>query len=153
MTPRLFVADLVKWAILAAAFGIPLTSRDMAHGDDRRALVALRVDCMDGFISCLLIFPTFIVFQPLPSRIKVRGASDVVALRFRSSGLFVWTAQTIEPWQRSLPAWRVRASPSMLLSARAARVEAVLAHELGHVASCPEARRPCSLSLFACFGA
>jgi STE24 endopeptidase len=145
MTPRLFVVDLIKQAILAAAFGIPLL-----------LLVLWLMKTMGDFwwlyvwiawmafnIVMLLIFPTFIAplfnrFTPLQDQ-GLAGRIETLLQRcgFRSSGLYVMDGSKRSSHGNAYftgfgASKRIVFFDTLLARLAPPEVEAVLAHELGH---------------------
>jgi STE24 endopeptidase len=145
MTPRLFVADLLKQAILAAAFGIPLLLLVLWLMERMGELWWLYVwIAWMGFnILILLIFPTFIA--PLFNRftpLQDRGLADRIETLlqrcgFRSSGLFVMDGSKRSSHGNAYftgfgASKRIVFFDTLLARLAPSEVEAVLAHELGH---------------------
>jgi STE24 endopeptidase len=145
MTPRLFVVDLVKQAILAAAFGIPLL-----------LLVLWLMETMGEFwwlyvwivwmgfnLLIVLIFPTFIAplfnrFTPLQDQ-SLAGRIQTLLQRcgFRSSGLYVMDGSKRSSHGNAYftgfgASKRIVFFDTLLARLVPPEVEAVLAHELGH---------------------
>jgi STE24 endopeptidase len=145
MTPRLFVADLLKQAILAAAFGIPLLLLVLWLMERMGELWWLYVwIAWMGFnILILLIFPTFIAplfnrFTPLQDR-GLAGRIETLLQRcgFRSSGLFVMDGSKRSSHGNAYftgfgASKRIVFFDTLLARLAPSEVEAVLAHELGH---------------------
>ncbi|MGA7395139.1 MAG: M48 family metallopeptidase [Terrimicrobiaceae bacterium] len=145
MTPRLFVADLVKQAILAAAFGIPLLLLVIWLMETMGELWWLYVwIAWMGFnILILLIFPTFIAplfnrFTPLQDQ-GLAGRIETLLQRcgFRSSGLFVMDGSKRSSHGNAYftgfgASKRIVFFDTLLSRLAPPEVEAVLAHELGH---------------------
>jgi STE24 endopeptidase len=145
MTPRLFVLDLLKQAILAAAFGIPLL-----------LLVLWLMDTMGGLwwlyvwlvwiafnVLMLLIFPTFIAplfnrFTPLRDPGLTERIEELLQrCGFRSSGLYVMDGSKRSSHGNAYftgfgAAKRIVFFDTLLARLAPPEVEAVLAHELGH---------------------
>jgi STE24 endopeptidase len=145
MTPRLFVVDLIKQAILAAAFGIPLL-----------LLVLWLMETMGEFwwlyvwiawmgfnIVMVLIFPTFIAplfnrFTPLQDQ-GLAGRIETLLQRcgFRSSGVYVMDGSKRSSHGNAYftgfgASKRIVFFDTLLARLAPPEVEAVLAHELGH---------------------
>jgi STE24 endopeptidase len=145
MTPRLFVVDLVKQAILATAFGIPLL-----------LLVLWLMETMGEFwwlyvwivwmgfnLLIVLIFPTFIAplfnrFTPLQDQ-GLAGRIQTLLQRcgFRSSGLYVMDGSKRSSHGNAYftgfgASKRIVFFDTLLARLVPPEVEAVLAHELGH---------------------
>jgi STE24 endopeptidase len=145
MTPRLFVLDLLKQAILAAAFGLPLL-----------LLVLWLMDTMGGLwwlyvwlvwiafnVLMLLIFPTFIAplfnrFTPLRDPGLTERIEELLQrCGFRSSGLYVMDGSKRSSHGNAYftgfgAAKRIVFFDTLLARLAPPEVEAVLAHELGH---------------------
>jgi len=145
ITPRLFLADLAKQAVLAAALGIPLVLLVLwlmqAMGEAWWLYVWL---AWMGFnLLVLLIFPTFIAplfnrFTPLadPSLAK-RIEALLGRCGFRSSGLYVMDGSKRSSHGNAYftgfgAAKRIVLFDTLLARLAPPEVEAVLAHELGH---------------------
>ena len=145
ITPRLFLADLAKQAVLAAALGIPLVLLVLwlmqAMGEAWWLYVWI---AWMGFnLLVLLIFPTFIAplfnrFTPLadPSLAK-RIEALLERCGFRSSGLYVMDGSKRSSHGNAYftgfgAAKRIVLFDTLLARLAPPEVEAVLAHELGH---------------------
>ena len=145
ITPRLFLADLAKQALLAAGLGIPLLLLVLwlmqAMGEAWWLYVWI---AWMGFnLLVLLIFPTFIAplfnrFTPLedPSLAK-RIESLLERCGFRSSGLYVMDGSKRSSHGNAYftgfgAAKRIVLFDTLLARLAPPEVEAVLAHELGH---------------------
>ena len=145
ITPRLFLADLAKQAVLAAALGIPLVLLVLwlmqAMGEAWWLYVWL---AWMGFnLLVLLIFPTFIAplfnrFTPLadPS-LAERIEALLGRCGFRSSGLYVMDGSKRSSHGNAYftgfgAAKRIVLFDTLLARLAPPEVEAVLAHELGH---------------------
>ncbi|HUG77456.1 MAG TPA: M48 family metallopeptidase [Burkholderiales bacterium] len=145
ITPRLFLADLAKQAVLAAALGIPLVVLVLwlmqAMGEAWWLYVWI---AWMGFnLLVLLIFPTFIAplfnrFTPLadPSLAK-RIEALLERCGFRSSGLYVMDGSKRSSHGNAYftgfgAAKRIVLFDTLLARLAPPEVEAVLAHELGH---------------------
>ena len=115
MTPKLFILDLLKEAMLAAAFGIPLLLLVLWLMETIGELVvALRLDCLDRVQHAHAPdFPdlhraAFQPFHPAPgsgSRWADRGTAAAVRIPFERSVCY-GRFQAIEPWQRLLHRFR-----------------------------------------------
>ena len=145
ITPRLFLADLAKQAVLAAGLGIPLLLLVLwlmqAMGEAWWLYVWI---AWMGFnLLVLLIFPTFIAplfnrFTPLedPSLAK-RIESLLERCGFRSSGLYVMDGSKRSSHGNAYftgfgAAKRIVLFDTLVERLEPPEVEAVLAHELGH---------------------
>jgi STE24 endopeptidase len=145
MTPRLFVVDLIKQAVLAAAFGLPLLLLVLWLMEKMGELWWLYVwIAWMGFnILILLIFPTFIAplfnrFTPLQDQ-GLAGRIETLLQRcgFRSSGLFVMDGSKRSSHGNAYftgfgTSKRIVFFDTLLARLAPPEVEAVLAHELGH---------------------
>jgi STE24 endopeptidase len=145
MTPRLFVVDLIKQAVLAAAFGLPLLLLVLWLMEKMGELWWLYVwIAWMGFnILILLIFPTFIAplfnrFTPLQDQ-GLAGRIETLLQRcgFRSSGLFVMDGSKRSSHGNAYftgfgASKRIVFFDTLLARLAPPEVEAVLAHELGH---------------------
>ena len=145
MTPRLFVLDLLKQAILAAAFGIPLLLLVLWLMETMGDLWWLYVwiAWMAFNVLMLLIFPTFIAplfnrFTPLRDP-GLAGRIEALLRRcgFRSSGLYVMDGSKRSSHGNAYftgfgAAKRIVFFDTLLARLAPPEVEAVLAHELGH---------------------
>lgn len=145
MTPRLFILDVLKQAILAAAFGIPLLLLVlwlMEKTGTRWWLYVWSV-WMAFSLLLLLIFPTFIAplfnrFSPLQdARLAARIEALLRRCGFRSSGLYVMDGSKRSSHGNAYftglgAAKRIVFFDTLLARLAPPEVEAVLAHELGH---------------------
>ena len=145
MTPRLFVVDLIKQAVLATAFGLPLLLLVLWLMEKMGELWWLYVwIAWMGFnILILLIFPTFIAplfnrFTPLQDQ-GLAGRIETLLQRcgFRSSGLFVMDGSKRSSHGNAYftgfgASKRIVFFDTLLARLAPPEVEAVLAHELGH---------------------
>lgn len=145
MTPRLFVADLVKHSVLGAAFGLPLLVLVlwlMAKMGEHWWLYVW-IAWMGFNLVVLLVYPTFIAplfnrFTPLRDP-GLSGRIEALLKRcgFRSSGLFVMDGSRRSSHGNAYftgfgSSKRIVLFDTLLSRLDPAEVEAVLAHELGH---------------------
>jgi STE24 endopeptidase len=145
MTPKLFILDLLKEAMLAAAFGIPLLLLVLwlmeTIGDLWWLYVWIAWIAFNMLM--LLIFPTFIAplfnrFTPLQDP-GLAGRIEALLQRcgFRSSGLYVMDGSKRSSHGNAYftgfgAAKRIVFFDTLLARLTPPEVEAVLAHELGH---------------------
>jgi len=145
MTWRLFVADLGREALLAAAIGLPVVFVVLwlmqRMGDLWWFYVWL---FWLGFnLLVLLIYPSFIAplfnkFSPLADQsLKERIESLLTRCGFRSSGLFVMDGSKRSSHGNAYftgfgAAKRIVFFDTLIERLRPEEIEAVLAHELGH---------------------
>ncbi len=145
VTPRLFVADLLKQAALAALFGIPLLFIVLWLMDAMGELWWLYVWAVwIGFnILVLFLFPTVIAplfnkFTPLRDpELAERVEGLLRRCGFRSRGLYVMDGSKRSSHGNAYftgfgPAKRIVFFDTLLARLTSAEIEAVLAHELGH---------------------
>jgi STE24 endopeptidase len=145
MTPSLFVVDLVKQALLAAALGIPLLVLVLWLMQKMGALwwLYVWVAWMAFNLLVLLLFPTFIA--PLFNRFTkledpgLAGRIEALLKRcgFRASGLYVMDGSKRSSHGNAYftgfgAAKRIVFFDTLLSRLAPPEVEAVLAHELGH---------------------
>jgi STE24 endopeptidase len=145
MTARLFVVDLAKQALLAAAFGIPLLLLVLWLMQRMGSLWWLYVWAawMAFNVLVLLAFPTFIA--PLFNRFTklddpgLAGRIESLLKRcgFRASGLYVMDGSKRSSHGNAYftgfgAAKRIVFFDTLLSRLAPAEVEAVLAHELAH---------------------
>jgi STE24 endopeptidase len=145
MTPRLFLIDLAKQALLAAALGIPLLLLVLWLMQKMGNLWWLYVwlAWMGFNLLVLLLFPTFIA--PLFNRFtkledpSLAGRIESLLKRcgFRSSGLYVMDGSKRSSHGNAYftgfgAAKRIVFFDTLLSRLAPPEVEAVLAHELGH---------------------
>jgi STE24 endopeptidase len=145
MTPRLFVADMLKGMALAAVLGLPLAARVrwiMAAAGPWWWLVAWVV--WTGFqLLMLVLYPTVIAplfnkFQPLPDEaLRARVQALMQRCGFSAKGLFVMDGSRRSAHGNAYftglgAAKRVVFFDTLLAKLTPVEVEAVLAHELGH---------------------
>ncbi|MBA4141692.1 MAG: M48 family metallopeptidase [Nitrosospira sp.] len=145
MTPRMFVLDLAKRALLAILLGVPLIlgmlwlMEKMGSSWWFYAWVAWM-----GFnLAVLAVFPTWIAplfnkFTPLEdARLKERIEQLLQKCGFRSSGLFVMDGSRRTSHGNAYftgfgKTKRIVFFDTLLSRLDGAEIEAVLAHELGH---------------------
>jgi STE24 endopeptidase len=145
MTPRLFLVDLAKQTLLAAALGIPLLLVVLWLMQQMGALWWLYVwlAWMAFNLLVLLLFPTFIA--PLFNRFTkledpgLAGRIESLLKRcgFRASGLYVMDGSKRSSHGNAYftgfgAAKRIVFFDTLLSRLAPPEVEAVLAHELGH---------------------
>jgi STE24 endopeptidase len=145
MTPGLFVVDLAKQALLAAALGIPLLALVLWLMQKMGSLWWLYVwlAWMAFNLLVLLLFPTFIA--PLFNRFtkledpSLAGRIEALLRRcgFRASGLYVMDGSKRSSHGNAYftgfgAAKRIVFFDTLLSRLAPPEVEAVLAHELGH---------------------
>lgn len=145
MTPALFVADLVKGMVIAAAIGAPLL-----------LLVLWLMDAMGGLwwlwvwavwlafnVLAMVLYPTLIAplfnkFSPLDDAgLKARIEALLARCGFRSSGLFVMDGSKRSSHGNAYftgfgAAKRIVFFDTLIARLAPTEIEAVLAHELGH---------------------
>ena len=145
VTPRLFVADLLKQAALAALFGIPLLFIVLWLTDAMGEFWWLYVWAVwIGFnLLVLFLFPTVIAplfnkFTPLGDpELAERVKGLLQRCGFRSRGLYVMDGSKRSSHGNAYftgfgPAKRIVFFDTLLARLTSPEVEAVLAHELGH---------------------
>jgi STE24 endopeptidase len=145
MTPKLFLIDLAKQTLLAAALGIPLLLLVLWLMQQMGALWWLYVwlAWMAFNLLVLLLFPTFIA--PLFNRFtkledpSLAGRIESLLKRcgFRASGLYVMDGSKRSSHGNAYftgfgAAKRIVFFDTLLSRLAPPEVEAVLAHELGH---------------------
>ena len=145
MTPKLYLADLAKQALLSALLGIPLLALVlwlMARMGERWWIWVWLA--WSGFnLLILLLYPTFIAplfnkFSPLADReLAARIESLLERCGFRSSGLYVMDGSKRSSHGNAYftgfgAAKRIVFFDTLLARLAPAEIEAVLAHELGH---------------------
>ena len=145
MTPALFLADLLKQALLAALLGIPLLVLVLWLMGEMGARWWLYVWlAWTGFnLLVLLIYPTFIAplfnkFTPLADA-TLAGRIEALLARcgFRSQGLYVMDGSKRSSHGNAYftgfgASKRIVLFDTLLARLAPPEVEAVLAHELGH---------------------
>jgi STE24 endopeptidase len=145
MTPGLFLADLAKQALIAAALGIPLLALVLWLMQRMGALWWLWVwlAWMAFNLLVLLIYPAFIAplfnrFTPLEDpQLAARIERLLARCGFRSNGLYVMDGSKRSSHGNAYftgfgAAKRIVFFDTLLARLAPAEVEAVLAHELGH---------------------
>lgn len=145
MTAKLFIADLFKETLLAAAIGAPVLVAVlwlMAHMGSLWWLYVWLFWL--GFnLLVLLVYPSFIAplfnkFSPLPNEsLKRRIEALLARCGFRSSGLFVMDGSKRSAHGNAYftgfgAAKRIVFFDTLLAKLSPPEIEAVLAHELGH---------------------
>jgi STE24 endopeptidase len=145
VTPRLFVADLLKQTALAALFGIPLLFIVLWLMNAMGELWWLYVWAVwTGFnLLVLFLFPTVIAplfnkFTPLRDpELAERVEGLLQRCGFRSRGLYVMDGSKRSSHGNAYftgfgPAKRIVFFDTLLARLTSPEIEAVLAHELGH---------------------
>ena len=145
MTPRLFVLDLVKVALLGASLGIPLVFVVLWLMAKMGAFWWLTVWLvwLSFNLIVLTIYPTFIAplfnkFSPLDDPgLRTRIEALLAKCGFRARGLFVMDGSKRSSHGNAYftgfgAAKRIVLFDTLVSRLAAAEVEAVLAHELGH---------------------
>ena len=145
MTPKLFVADLLKNTVVAAVIGLPLAALVlwlMARAGAWWWLWAWGV-WMGFNLLLLVIYPTLIAplfnkFEPLADEgLRTRVQALMQRCGFAAKGLFVMDGSRRSAHANAYftglgAAKRVVFFDTLLARLSPAEVEAVLAHELGH---------------------
>ena len=145
MTPALFIADLVKQALLGAALGVPLLLVVlwlMARMGDLWWLYVW-LAWMGFNLLVLMIYPTFIApifnrFTPLSDPSLATRIEQLLArCGFKSQGLFVMDGSKRSSHGNAYfsgfgAAKRIVLFDTLLTRLAPSEIEAVLAHELGH---------------------
>ena len=145
MTPRLFVADLLKNAAVGALIGLPLAALVLWLMGAAGSLWWLWVwgAWMAFNLLLLVIYPTLIAplfnkFEPLPdAALAARVQSLMQRCGFAAKGLFVMDGSRRSAHANAYftglgAAKRVVFFDTLLQRLSPGEVEAVLAHELGH---------------------
>ena len=145
MTPRLFVTDTVREAVLAAVIGLPLLAVVLWITSSMGELWWLWVWAFWlGFnVLVMLVWPTFIAplfnkFTPLAdAALKARVEALLARCGFQSKGLFVMDGSRRSAHGNAYftgfgASKRIVFFDTLLDKLNADEVEAVLAHELGH---------------------
>ena len=145
MTPRLFLIDLAKQALISAALGVPLVALVLWLMAKMGGLWWIWVWlAWTGFnLLVLLVYPTFIAplfnkFSPLADQ-ALAGRVEALLARcgFRSDGLYVMDGSKRSSHGNAYftgfgAAKRIVFFDTLLARLAPAEIEAVLAHELGH---------------------
>jgi STE24 endopeptidase len=145
MTPRLFITDMIKGALVMTLLGVPLAAAVLVLMDAAGPLWWLWAWCVwMGFnVVVLLVYPTWIAplfnrFEPMPAGpIRERVERLLARTGFAAGGLFVMDGSRrsghgnayFTGFGRSR---RIVFFDTLLTQLNADEVEAVLAHELGH---------------------
>jgi STE24 endopeptidase len=145
MTWRLYLIDLMKEAVLAAAIGIPVLLAVLWLMASMGELwwVYVWLFWLAFNLLVLLIYPTFIAplfnkFSPLDDESLSKRIEALLArCGFRASGLFVMDGSRRSSHGNAYftgfgAAKRIVFFDTLLGSLKADEIEAVLAHELGH---------------------
>jgi STE24 endopeptidase len=145
MTPRLFLADLVKSTIVSALLGIPLLAAVLGLMQAAGPLWWLWVWALwMGFnVLVMLVYPVFIApwfnrFDPLPQgRARERIETLLGRTGFSASGLYVMDGSRRSAHGNAFftgfgRARRIVFFDTLLSRLDVDELEAVLAHELGH---------------------
>lgn len=145
MTPRLFVVDLVKGALLGAAIGLPvlaavlwLTERMGEYWWLYVWLFWLGFNLLALLIYPTVIAPLFNTFTPLAdASLRERIEALLSRCGFRASGLFVMDGSKRSAHGNAYftgfgQARRIVFFDTLLEKLAPEEIEAVLAHELGH---------------------
>jgi STE24 endopeptidase len=145
MTPALFIIDLLKQALLAAAFGVPLLFCVLwlmsKMGENWWFYVWLAWVVFN--VLLLAIYPTYIAplfnkFSPMENpELKTRVLQLLAKCGFKSQGLFVMDGSKRSNHGNAYftgfgAAKRIVFFDTLLSRLDPAEIEAVLAHELGH---------------------
>ena len=170
MTPRLFIADTAREAVLAAVIGLPLLAVLLWLTASMGALWWLWVWAfwLAFNVLVMLVWPTFIAplfntFTPLADEgLKARVEALLARCGFQSKGLFVMDGSRRSAHGNAYftgfgAAKRIVFFDTLLDKLNADEVEAVLAHELGHFRHRHIVKRlavlaPASLALLALLG-
>ena len=145
MTPRLFLIDLAKQALISAALGVPLVALVLWLMAKMGGLWWIWVWlAWTGFnLLVLLVYPTFIAplfnkFSPLEDSVLASRVEALLArCGFRSSGLYVMDGSKRSSHGNAYftgfgAAKRIVFFDTLLARLAPGEIEAVLAHELGH---------------------
>ena len=160
MTPRLFVADLLKGALVMAVLGLPLAAAVLALMEAAGPLWWLWAWCVwIGFnITVLLVYPTLIAplfnrFEPLPEGpVRERVEQLLARTGFAAGGLFVMDGSRRSAHGNAYftgfgRSRRIVFFDTLLRQLSPDEIEAVLAHELGHFRLRHLVRRLVTMSL------
>lgn len=145
MTPKLFIADLIKGALLAALIGLPVLVilLWMMGALGRDWWIYAWVFYMAFSVLMMVVFPTWIAplfnkFSPLTDEeLKARIEALLRRCGFRSQGLFVMDSSKRSSHGNAYftgfgKAKRIVFFDTLVERLQAPEIEAVLAHELGH---------------------
>jgi len=145
MTPRLFVADLARHALIAVVLGLPLVVLVLWLMDRAGPWwwLAVWIVWTSFNLLMLLIYPTFIAplfnsFKPLSdAELAARIEALLARCGFTAKGLFVMDGSKRSSHGNAYftgfgAAKRIVFFDTLLARLAPAEVEAVLAHELGH---------------------
>jgi STE24 endopeptidase len=145
MTPKLFVIDLAKQALISALLGVPLVTLVLWLMAKMGALwwIWVWLAWISFNLLVLLIYPTFIAplfnkFSPLADRALAERIESLLArCGFRSSGLYVMDGSKRSSHGNAYftgfgAAKRIVFFDTLLARLAPGEIEAVLAHELGH---------------------
>ncbi len=145
MTPRLWLADLVKSTLVGAAIGLPLAALVLwlMHAGGPLWWLWAWGAWMSFNLLLMVVYPLFIAplfnrFQPLADEaLRARVTALMQRCGFTASGLFVMDGSRRSAHANAYftgfgAAKRVVFYDTLLQQLSASEVEAVLAHELGH---------------------
>lgn len=145
MTPKLFLIDLLKQALLGAVIGVPLVLATlwMMHALGERWWLWAWAAWMAFNIVMLAVYPTLIApifnkFTPLSNdELKARIERLLHRCGFEAKGLFVMDGSTRSSHGNAYftgfgKTKRIVFFDTLLNSLNGSEIEAVLAHELGH---------------------
>ena len=145
LTPRLFIADTLKGALLAAVIGLPLIAFVLwlMQAMEERWWLYVWAFWLGFNLLVMLVYPTFIAplfnkFKPLEDgALKARIEGLMTRCGFRLSGLFVMDGSRRSAHGNAYftgfgASKRIVFFDTLLEKLEPAEVEAVLAHELGH---------------------
>ena len=145
MTPRLWLADLIKSTLMGAAIGLPLAALILWLMGAAGPLWWLWAWCawMGFNLLLMVVYPLFIAplfnkFQPLEDEsLKARVTALMQRCGFAAKGLFVMDGSRRSAHANAYftgfgAAKRVVFYDTLLKQLTPGEVEAVLAHELGH---------------------
>ncbi len=145
MTPKLFLSDLAKQALVGAVIGIPLLVAVLwlMRGMGERWWLYVWVVWVAFSVVMLVVYPTYIAplfnkFSPMQEgELKGRIEALLVKCGFRSQGLFVMDGSKRSSHGNAYftgfgRAKRIVFFDTLLSRLDPPEIEAVLAHELGH---------------------
>lgn len=145
MTPRLFIADTLREAALAAVIGLPLLGVVLwlTNSMGERWWLWVWAFWLGFNVLVMLVWPTFIAplfntFTPLAdAALKARVEALLARCGFQSKGLFVMDGSRRSAHGNAYftgfgASKRIVFFDTLLDKLNADEVEAVLAHELGH---------------------